>query len=370
MSYPKPSHSPTRIREAIGSTPPRIPRHPPHSHTRLSLFHHTIPPFTQIHYHFLPQINAHDLPPNVDPATQMHLTVKHSLPYISHELTSLHSQSTLVALLVDLFSVDALEFGKKLNVHSNILYPSSAANLSFLLYLPTLHEILTNNNEDLSKPVKLPGSSITIPARDLHDLVHARGSPYYATMLHACEGLHKADSIIINTFRDLELKAMKNFPKINSDLPVFPVGPIIQTPAKTRASGPGLEWLDKQPRDSVLYVCFGSDATMSYEQTAELALGLEMSGQRFIWPINAVMLANELRVAARPLADEKEGIIKREEVARCVKCVLESEEGKEMYKRVLEVKDAAAIALGEKRFIYGKSCNYGTQVEKLQSLSE
>nr|UXB92762.1 glycosyltransferase [Helleborus thibetanus] len=44
-----------------------------------------------------------------------------------------------------------------------------------------------------------------------------------------------------------------------------------------------LEWLDKQPPSSVLYVSFGTVASFSDDQIAELAIGLERSGQRFIW---------------------------------------------------------------------------------------
>jgi len=43
--------------------------------------------------------------------------------------------------------------------------------------------------------------------------------------------------------------------------------------------------LDKQPNGSVLYVSFGSGGTLSQEQLNELALGLEMSGQRFLWVV-------------------------------------------------------------------------------------
>ncbi|XP_043724074.1 zeatin O-glucosyltransferase-like [Telopea speciosissima] len=44
-----------------------------------------------------------------------------------------------------------------------------------------------------------------------------------------------------------------------------------------------LEWLDMQLTGSVLYVSFGTMTSMSDDQIAELAIGLERSGQRFIW---------------------------------------------------------------------------------------
>lgn len=44
-----------------------------------------------------------------------------------------------------------------------------------------------------------------------------------------------------------------------------------------------LKWLDNQSPGSVLFVWFGSGGTLSGEQLTELALGLEMSEQKFLW---------------------------------------------------------------------------------------
>ncbi|KAJ9177151.1 hypothetical protein P3X46_012397 [Hevea brasiliensis] len=46
-----------------------------------------------------------------------------------------------------------------------------------------------------------------------------------------------------------------------------------------------LDWLDQQPKESVVYVSFGSGGTLSAEQMMELAWGLELSQQRFIWVV-------------------------------------------------------------------------------------
>ncbi|OVA10887.1 UDP-glucuronosyl/UDP-glucosyltransferase [Macleaya cordata] len=46
-----------------------------------------------------------------------------------------------------------------------------------------------------------------------------------------------------------------------------------------------MTWLDMQPRDSVLFISFGSGGALSAEQITELACGLEMSLQRFIWVV-------------------------------------------------------------------------------------
>nr|BAK55742.1 UDP-glucose glucosyltransferase [Gardenia jasminoides] len=44
-----------------------------------------------------------------------------------------------------------------------------------------------------------------------------------------------------------------------------------------------LEWLDKQGPNSVIFVCFGSNTTVSDEEAKQIAIGLEKSGQKFIW---------------------------------------------------------------------------------------
>ncbi|GFP83141.1 hydroquinone glucosyltransferase [Phtheirospermum japonicum] len=71
--------------------------------------------------------------------------------------------------------------------------------------------------------------------------------------------------------------------------PVYPVGPLIRTgPEAESDQGPEiLKWLNDQPQKSVIYVSFGSGGTLSLEQITELALGLEMSGHKFLWVVRS-----------------------------------------------------------------------------------
>lgn len=63
---------------------------------------------------------------------------------------------------------------------------------------------------------------------------------------------------------------------------LFAVGPL--NPTAVQSGGHEcLNWLHKQPLDSVVYVSFGSTSTVSDEQIKQLAIGLKCSGQRFIW---------------------------------------------------------------------------------------
>uniref|UniRef100_A0A5B6ZH40 Putative UDP-glycosyltransferase 73A20 n=1 Tax=Davidia involucrata TaxID=16924 RepID=A0A5B6ZH40_DAVIN len=49
-----------------------------------------------------------------------------------------------------------------------------------------------------------------------------------------------------------------------------------------------LEWLDSKKPNSVLYVCFGSMPNFTAAQLYEIAMGLEASGQHFIWVVGKI----------------------------------------------------------------------------------
>ncbi|KAI9078492.1 hypothetical protein K1719_039588 [Acacia pycnantha] len=70
------------------------------------------------------------------------------------------------------------------------------------------------------------------------------------------------------------------------------------------------------------------------------------------WPLfaeqkmNAVLLTEGLKVALRPRVNEND-IVEREEIANLVKILMEGEEGKEIHKRMSDLKDASENALRE-----------------------
>jgi hypothetical protein len=67
---------------------------------------------------------------------------------------------------------------------------------------------------------------------------------------------------------------------------VRPLNPLHDATARTEEGQPRhdcLDWLDKQPPASVLYVSFGTTSTLPAGQVAELAAALRDSKQRFLW---------------------------------------------------------------------------------------
>lgn len=67
------------------------------------------------------------------------------------------------------------------------------------------------------------------------------------------------------------------------------IGPIIQTGLSSEESKrlDCVKWLENQRPNSVLYVSFGSGGTLPQQQLNELAFGLELSGEKFLWVLRA-----------------------------------------------------------------------------------
>uniref|UniRef100_A0A0D9WWL7 Glycosyltransferase n=1 Tax=Leersia perrieri TaxID=77586 RepID=A0A0D9WWL7_9ORYZ len=53
------------------------------------------------------------------------------------------------------------------------------------------------------------------------------------------------------------------------------------------AAGELMRWLDAQPERSVLYVALGTEAPLTPANIRELARGLDLSGERFLWALRA-----------------------------------------------------------------------------------
>ncbi|XP_028795626.1 hydroquinone glucosyltransferase-like [Neltuma alba] len=266
-----------------------IPTLGPPSTTTYSILQ-SLPP--HIDFTILPQVNQNNIPQSaVHPATQMHLTVMLSLSSLHDALNSLKSRDHhFVAMIVDFFSVDALQIAKQFNLKSFVYYASGATSLCFCLNFPQLHndhDTVSTGFRELSQPLKLPGC-IAFLGKDLPDTVQDRSSESYKTILHICKRFDFADGIIVNSFQELEQEVITALQGSNHKYPpVYPLGPILKTEltGQNESDLKSLVWLDNQAQNSVLYVSFGSGGTLSLEQVHELALGLEMSGHKFLWVV-------------------------------------------------------------------------------------
>ncbi|XP_060213342.1 hydroquinone glucosyltransferase-like [Lycium barbarum] len=254
----------------------------------INKFLETLPSKT-LNYLLLPPVNFDDLPDDVKIETRISLTVTRSLPSFRDVFKSLVETEKVVALVVDLFGTDAFDVAKEFNVSSYIFYPTTAMCLSLFLYLPVLDATTDELCEyrDLKERVRIPGCN-PIDPEELLDPVQDRKNDAYKWVLHHTKRYKMAEGIVVNSFEDLEPGAINALHEEEPGKPpVYAVGPLIHTDDQS-SKAEGMEcltWLDEQPCNSVLYISFGSGGTLSYEQLVELAMGLEMSEQRFLWVI-------------------------------------------------------------------------------------
>ncbi|KAM5555597.1 hydroquinone glucosyltransferase-like [Rosa sericea] len=243
---------------------------------------------------FLPPVSFDDLPGGSQIETLISLTVSRSLPYLRNALESLMGRggTKLVGLVVDLFGTDAFELAREFNISPYIFFCSTAMALSLFFYLPKLDETVSCEYRELKEPVTIPGC-VPIHGKDLLDPVQNRKDEAYKWVLHHAKRYRLAEGIMVNSFMELEPGAIKALQeKEPGKPPVYPVGPLVKMDFKAipddgSSNSKCLKWLDEQPRGSVLYVSFGSGGTLSYNQINELALGLEMSEQRFLWVVRS-----------------------------------------------------------------------------------
>ncbi|KAM3739984.1 hypothetical protein ACB098_08G064700 [Castanea mollissima] len=102
----------------------------------------------------------------------------------------------------------------------------------------------------------------------------------------ACSCVTKAQYLLLASIYELESETID---VLNSQFsfPVYAMGPTIPHLDLEENMNPGnqnyLNWLDCQPRSSVLYISMGSFLSISSAQMDEIAIGLHDSGVRFLW---------------------------------------------------------------------------------------
>lgn len=191
--------------------------------------------------------------------------------------------------------------------------------LSLFLHLPQLDKEVDCEYHELAEPVKIPGC-MPVHGKDLLDPVQDRKNEAYKWVLHQTKRYRLAEGIVVNSFMELEPGAIKALQKEEPGKPpVYPIGPLVNMDG-AHSGVDGLEclkWLDDQPHGSVLYVSFGSGGTLSSAQIDELAYGLEMSEQRFLWVVRSPndRIANATFFSAKsqtnPLDFLPEGFVER-----------------------------------------------------------
>ncbi|KAJ1402159.1 UDP-glycosyltransferase family, conserved site [Sesbania bispinosa] len=251
-----------------------------------------------------PGLHVLDLPPadlsaviSDDTPVLSHLciNVRESLRSLKSTLTELQK---LQALIIDMFCTQAFDICAELSIPTYAFATTSTTFFAFSLLFRNLDADVVSGEF-----VDLPGCS-PLRKEDL-PLVNNGDEKWFS--YHFCR-LHMAAGIFINSYEDLEpvpIQAIKEnqFYKEIPTPPVYPIGPLVKETEPVTGKGEEcLAWLDKQASGSVLFVALGSGGNLCAEQLTELAWGLELSQQRFLWvvrtPTDASGINNYFKVGA------------------------------------------------------------------------
>ncbi|KAG2600502.1 anthocyanidin 5,3-O-glucosyltransferase-like [Panicum virgatum] len=203
----------------------------------------------------------------------------------------------LHSLVIDVFCADAIDVAAKLGVPVYTFFPMGASSLAVVTQLPTL---LAGRQTGLEELGDTPLEFLGVPPMPAsHLMAELLGHPeeeLYETMASIFERGTDSRGVLVNTLESLESRAVH---ALRDPLcvpgkvlpPVYCVGPLVRgsqrNGEKTERRHECLTWLDAQPERSVVFLCFGSTGTFSADQIKEIAIGLDKSGQRFLWVVQA-----------------------------------------------------------------------------------
>jgi hypothetical protein len=201
----------------------------------------------------------------------------------------LGSLPSVDALVLDMFCTDALDVAAELKLPAYIFFPSGAGDLAIFLKLPSTRASMDKSFEELGDTVlSFPGApplkASDLPSECSDDSRGARA------ILRLKERIPEARRILVNTFESLEtssVRALRDGLCIpnRATPPVYCIGPVVSEGEQKEHEC--LRWLDEQPDHSVVFLAFGSMGTFSKKQLEEIAIGLEKSGQRFLWVVRS-----------------------------------------------------------------------------------
>eukprot|EP00253_Pinus_taeda_P005551 PITA_05551 len=237
------------------------------------------------------------------------------LDNLIHQIKEEDNDSSL-CLVVDALASRAVEIAQRHHIPKAALWTSLTATYALVYNIAPLLSAQIIPSDGIPKDFKMVKYLPSMPPLCSAHLPWLPGftdsqKEFIFHFLNRCmERVREIDWVIFNSFHHLEAPTICNL--VENGGSVYPIGPLIPSAFLNSTSGVELEivmgfwaeegeclnWLDRQSRQSVIYVSFGSLSVLSETQFQELALGLEATERPFLWVVRSDLL--EGREAAFP----------------------------------------------------------------------
>ncbi|KAJ6907594.1 UDP-glycosyltransferase 84B1-like [Populus alba x Populus x berolinensis] len=142
--------------------------------------------------------------------------------------------------------------------------------------------------------IELPGMP-KLQVKDLPSFILPSCShPIRKLVSSFIQNLDEIKWVLGNSFDELEEEVIKSMASLH---PICPIGPLVSSSLLGQEESINgsvdmwipedscIEWLDKKPPSSVVYISFGSVASFSQKQIDNIAMGLKNSNRPFLWVI-------------------------------------------------------------------------------------
>ncbi|KAL3833982.1 hypothetical protein ACJIZ3_008718 [Penstemon smallii] len=204
------------------------------------------------------------------------------------ELLGDKSGDPIGCLISDAILYFTSDVAKSFNLPRIVLRTGGVASFLTFAAFPVLLQkgYLPIQDSRLEEPIiELP----PLRVKDLPVIKTSQPEKLYSLLHNMIQETKSSSGLIWNTFEELEqpslTKLRQDFP-----IPIFPIGPFHKHIASSSSSlipedQSSISWLDKQANSSVVYVSFGSIASIEEKDFLEIAQGLESSKHPFLWVV-------------------------------------------------------------------------------------
>ncbi|KAF5736191.1 putative UDP-glucosyltransferase [Tripterygium wilfordii] len=165
--------------------------------------------------------------------------------------------------------------------------------------------------DDPKETVELPGLPI-LEVQDLPSFILPSAPKSFNKMVSDIfSNVDKIKWVLGNSFNELEEDVINSLALTSS--PILPIGPLVSpfllgneekisgNIDMWSAEGSCIEWLDKKPTSSVIYISFGSILVLSQQQIDSIAIALRNSKKPFLWVIKPPQKNSEKKCGELPI---------------------------------------------------------------------